>query len=148
MQSTSPPANFIDAFANGLGQALAPGLEAVAYLILGVLIASPALATMILLWLEPRVALLRRHNIAAGVAGILLTIMSAYVVAWSTVVLGAAIAPGNRIAQWLLPVAIVLAAAALARQWLARNSFTATRATGIACAALTPLTLIALEAMF
>jgi lipopolysaccharide export LptBFGC system permease protein LptF len=48
----------------------------------------------------------------------------------------------------VLPVAIVLAAVAAWLQWSARSSFTATRATGIACAVLTPLTLVTLDAMF
>lgn len=148
MQSTSPPANFVDALVNGLAQALAPGLEAVAFLILGALIASPALATMALLWLEPRVAVLRRLRIANAVAGIVLTIVSAYLVAWCTVVLSGAFASDGPIYQWVLPVAMALAAMAVWLQWSARASFTATRATGIACAVLTPLTLIALDAMF
>lgn len=140
MQSTSPPANFIDAFANGLGQALAPGLEAVAYLILGVMIASPALASIALLWLEPHVGVLRRLKIANGIAGVLLTILSAYLIAWGMFALSVT-------TQWILPFAVILAALALGLQWTARMSFTGARATGVACAVLTPLTLVALDAI-
>lgn len=142
MQSTSPPANFIDAFANGLGQALAPGLEAVAYLLLGVMIASPALASIALLWLEPRVGVLRRQKIANGIAGVLLTIASAYLIAWGMFALSGTIAT-----RWILPFAVSLAALALGLQWMARKSFTGPRATGVACAVLTPLTLVALDAI-
>jgi len=148
MQSSSPPANVIDAIVIGLAQVLAPGFEALAQLIFATLIAGPALATMLLLRLEPRISAIRELKIANGLAAVVLTFLGGYVFAWTAAWLSGTLDTQAGFYQWVLPASLGLAAAALLLQWSARKSFTATRATGVACAILTPLTLVGLDAMF
>jgi hypothetical protein len=147
MQSPSPPANIVDAIVIGLMQVLAPGFEALAQLIFATLIAGPALATMLLLWLEPRVGVLRNSRPATGIAAVVLTFACAYAFAWIAAWLSTAFDIQGSIYQWVLPVALALAALALLLQWSAHATISTTRATGVACAILTPLTLIAIDAV-
>jgi hypothetical protein len=147
MQSPSPPANIIDAIAVGLAQVLAPGFEALAQLIIATLIAGPALATMLLLALEFRAPFLRTSKIAHGLAAVVLTFAGAYVFAWFWAWLSTTLDAQGPIYQRVLPVAFALAAAALVLQWRARATFSTARAIGVACAILTPLTLVAIDAL-
>jgi hypothetical protein len=147
MQSPSPPANIVDAIIIGLVQVFLPGFEALAQLIFATLIAGPALATMLLLWLEPRVNLLQRSNVATGIAAVALTFACAYAFAWSAAWLSTAFDVQGGFYQWVLPAALALAAIALLLQWRARATFSVTRAIGVGCAVFTPLTLIAIDAM-
>ncbi|NOT39221.1 MAG: hypothetical protein HOP13_01880 [Alphaproteobacteria bacterium] len=147
MQSPSPPANIVDAIVIGLFQVFAPGFEALAHLIFATLIAGPALATMLLLWLDSRVTLLRTSKIANGIAAVILTFAGGYLFAgiwaWASTTFDAQ----GPVYQRVLPVALALAAGAIVLQWRARISFNAARATGVSAAILTPLALIAIDAM-
>jgi hypothetical protein len=148
MQSPSPPANIIDAIVIGLVQVLAPGFEALAQLIFATLIAGPALATMLLLWFETRIQAIGKQKVANGVAAVLLTFLTGYAFAWTAASLSGALDAPSGFYQLVLPVALGLAGVALLLQWFARKSFSAVRATGVACAIFTPLTLVSLDAMF
>ncbi len=147
MQSPSPPANIVDAIVIGLVQVLAPGFEALAQLIFATLIAGPALATMILLWLEGRVQLFRTTKAATGIAAVVLSLIGGYVFAWAAASLSEVFDAQDGIYQWVLPAALVLAVCALLLQWRAYATFSTTRAIGVACAVLTPLALIATDAL-
>lgn len=148
MQSPSPPANIVDAIVIGLMQVLAPGFEALAQLIFATLIAGPALATMLLLWLEGPIQLFRTNKAATGIAAVILSLIGGYVFAWTAASLSQTFDAQDGIYQWVLPAALALALFALLLHWRARATFTATRAIGVACAVLTPLALIAIDAMF
>jgi hypothetical protein len=147
MQSPSPPANIVDAIVIGLVQVLAPGFEALAQLIFATLIAGPALATMILLWLEGRVQLFRTTKAATGIAAVVLSLIGGYVFAWAAASLSEVFDAQDGIYQWVLPAALALAVFALLLQWRAYATFSTTRAIGVACAVLTPLALIATDAL-
>lgn len=147
MQSPSPPANIVDAIVIGFIQVLAPGFEALAQLIFATMIAGPALATMILLWLDTRANLFRRSKPATGIAAVVLSLLGGYAFAWAAATLSQAFDAQDGIYQWVLPAALALAALALLLQWRARATFSATRAIGVGCAVLTPLTLIAIDAL-
>lgn len=147
MQSPSPPANIVDAIAVGLAQVLAPGFEALAQLIIATLIAGPALATMLLLALERRVALLRTSKVANGLAAVVFTFVSGYLFAWCWAWLSTTFDAQGPVYQRVLPVAFALAAGAIVLQWRARATFSPARATGVAAAVLTPLTLTAIDAL-
>jgi hypothetical protein len=147
MQSPSPPANIVDAIVIGLMQVLAPGFEALAQLIFATLIAGPALATMVLLWLDTRAILFRRSKPATGIAAVVLALLGGYAFAWAAASLSQTFDARDGIYQWVLPAALTLAAFALLLQWRARTTFSTTRAIGVGCAVFTPLTLIAIDAM-
>jgi glucan phosphoethanolaminetransferase (alkaline phosphatase superfamily) len=147
MQNPSPPANIVDAIVIGFMQVLAPGFEALAQLIFATMIAGPALATMLLLWLDRRAALFRRSKPATAVAAVLLSLIGGYVFAWAAASLSQAFDAHAGVYQLVLPAALALAALALVLQWSARSSFSAVRAIGVASAILTPLTLIAIDAL-
>jgi hypothetical protein len=144
VQSTSRTANIIDAIVNGFGQVLSAGFESLAQLLIATLIAGPALATMLLLWLEPRAGALQRSHVAYPIASVVLSLVCGYAFAWTVSSLSQAVDAH----AWVLPSAFALAAIAVILQWYARNSFSTVRAAGVAAAVLTPLTLLAIEAMF
>jgi hypothetical protein len=146
MNNNSPPANVIDAIAIGIVQVLAPGFEALGLLIVATLIAGPALATMALLWLEQRVTAVATLKLANAAAAIVLTFASFYAFAWAATVLDGIVGP--EVYQWTLPTAFMLAAAAIALQIRARKSLSTSRATGVICAILVPLALIAMDGLF
>lgn len=144
MQSTSRTANIIDAIIAGFGQVLSAGFESLAQLLIATLIAGPAIATMLLLWLEPRAPLFRSSAVATPIASVVLSLLGAYVFAWIAVSLSQAF----NVYGWVLPGAFALAAIALLLQWSARKSFSTVRATGVVAALMTPLTLLAIDAIF
>jgi hypothetical protein len=147
MQSPSPPANIVDAIVIGLFQVFAPGFEALAQLIFGTLIAGPALATMLLLWLDLRANLFRSSKPATAIAAVVLSLLGGYAFAWVAATLSQVFDAQGGVYGWVLPAALALAVLAVFLQWTARSSFSAVRATGVGAAILTPLTLIAIDAM-
>jgi hypothetical protein len=146
MQSPSPPANIVDAIVVGFVQVFAPGFEALAQLILATMIAGPALSATALLALDRRMGLFRTSNVANGIAAVILTFAGAYAFALIATSLNDALSAVGGTYAWVLSASLALAAVALLLQWRARASFSTARATGVACAILTPLALIAIDA--
>ena len=129
---------FFGAMFSGLGDALAP----VVTLILSAYAASPAIASILLVWAQARWPLLQRSRLAAGAAGVVLTFIIGVALVY-TVAAVAEDASKNETLYRLLPYfALAIVAVAVWFQYRHRATFTPARGVGIACTVLLPILLL------
>ncbi len=134
----APTVNPLTGFAMALGTAIGN----VALIVLSVLVASPAVATMVLLWAGTRWPSFGQSIIGNCVAAIVLTAVFGMVLGSGAGAIGSNLEASHPFFGALPIVAIGLVVLGLFLQFRARASFSRARAAGIASAVLTPIVFI------
>lgn len=127
----------------GLAMGIGHALGSVAVVLLSILIAAPALASMTLLLAGQRWPSLGNSLIANSLGGVALTVAISWLI---VVVLGllSRIIDFSSIYSVMPLAALALMALMLSLQWRARASFSRARLAGAVCAVLTPIAWIAI----
>lgn len=130
--------NPLAGFAMGLGTAIGN----VALIILFVLIASPALAAMVLLWAGARWPSFGQSIIGNCIAAVVLTALFGMVLGSGAGMIGSNVSANHPFFGALPLAGIGLVVLSLFLQFRARASFSRARAAGIVCAVLTPIVFV------
>jgi ketosteroid isomerase-like protein len=135
----------LQALSNGLAAALSRALDPLVHIILGVLVAAPAVASMVLLWAGARWSWLARSLWGNAVLGVLLTFAAGWVVGAVFSVASNEIVSVHDNYQLFPFVGLFILLIAVWLQIRARATFSRARAAGLVTAVLTPIVLIALQ---
>jgi hypothetical protein len=138
----NPVAQFVNALVGALASGLGEALAQVAIVIFSVLVASPAIGSVLLVATAHRWPALERSPALSGVAGAVLTALSGLAMGLAVGAVADSMVELKAVNLVLPYLALIAVVGAIWFQFSERATFSRARGVGIACAVAVPIVLV------